>query len=436
MAGGTWTTQNKVLPGVYTNFMAKTADNGSGAAGIVAMALPIPWLADHAFTVLYPDYVKAYLKDFGEAAYPIREALRKSKKLLLYRLNTGTKAAGTIGNLVCTAKFPGTFGNKVTVAVEAVVGEATFYVLTYVSGEEMDSQRAADISGLTSNDWIDFSSTGTEKTLTATAGLPLTGGADGAVTLADYTKFMEALELQTFSTVACISNDADVKALFVSFTKRMMEDEGKYFQTVIPDIAADFEGILSVKNGVKLSNGTVIDKVKATAFVAGASASAAPTDSLTNFQYPDAVDVDTRYTTRQQEDFANSGQLIFIPDADGSVHIQKDINTLVTLTELRPYAFTKNKVIRTLFAIANKIREIGKLSFIGKMPNTANSRELLRSAVYEYFRELQNQSVLKNATSDDITVKQGEKIDSIVVEYIVRPVDTIDIIYNTITVES
>lgn len=216
----------------------------------------------------------------------------------------------------------------------------------------------------------------------------------------------------------------------------MLEDEGKYFQTVGPEMEADYEGIISIQNGVKLLDGTEVDKTKAASFVAGACASASVTSSLTNYLYPDAVDVDTRYTRRQQEDFAKSGQMIFIPDADGKVYIQKDINTLVTLTELRTYAFTKNKVIRTLFAIAEKIREIGLTSFIGKMPNTEDSRELLRSAIYSYFRELQNSNVLRDVSSDDIIVRLGGALDSIVVEYRVRPVDTIDIIYNTITVES
>lgn len=437
MAGGTWATQTKTLPGVYTNYTAKSADSANGASGIVTMALAFPWFAAHSITVITSAQVKTISNDFGADALPIIEALKNASQVLLYRLdNNGTAAAVTIGNLICIAKYKGKYGNEITVAVESVVAESKFYVITYISGNEVDSQKVSDISGLTANDWVTFSASGENKTLTASAGAPLTGGDNGTVTAADHTAFLTALELEGFSALACISNDADIKPLYAAFTKRMIEDEGKYFQTVIPDYSADFEGIISIQNGVKLSNGTVVDKVNASAFVAGACSSSDPTASLTNFQYVGAVDVDTRYTVTQQEAYSKSGQMIFIPGSDGKVYIQKDINTLVTFSETRSYAFSKNKVIRTLFAVSNKINEISRQSFIGKLQNTPDSRELLKSTIYSYFRELKGSGVLSEITTDDITVKTGEKLDSIVVDYIIRPVDTIDIIYNTIVVES
>ena len=44
MAGGTWTSQNKVLPGVYINVSSQGSLNAAiGSRGIVAMAEPLSW---------------------------------------------------------------------------------------------------------------------------------------------------------------------------------------------------------------------------------------------------------------------------------------------------------------------------------------------------------------------------------------------------------
>lgn len=429
MSGGTWTEQNKALPGVYTNFSARSAGKKGAVTGVVIMALVMSWYDEHKITA----FTASDLKNLTSGTMPITEALKNAYKVLVYRLNAGTKATAELGNLVCTAKYGGAYGNKIMVEIEAVLGENGYYVNTYVDRKEADSQKVSDISELINNDYVAFSAKAEDKTLTATAGMPLTGGEDGAVTAEDYKSFLTAAETEQYNTMACITDDEEIKTLYVNYTKRMIENEGKYFQTVISNVNADYEGVISLQNGVVLANGNVINKTNAVAYVAGACASAKLTESLTNFEYQGAVNVDTRYTMSQQEAYARAGQMIFIADNDGTVHVQKDINTLVTLTEIKTYAFTKNKIIRTLFAIADKIKEISK-EYIGKMPNNENSRELFRSAVYDYFRELEKSSVIQNASSADIEVTEGSSIDSIRVTYGIRPVDTIDIIYNSIEV--
>lgn len=436
MAGGNWTTQNKVLPGVYTNFTAKLSNNDTGVNGTVGLAALLPWLPEHKITKVYPEDIKNLVADFGELALTVQEALKNATSVLLFRLNTGIAAAATLGNLICTAKYSGAFGNKLTVSISNVVGEVgSFYVTTFIGTDEVDRQKVSDASGIVNNDWIKFTS-GESKTLTANAGAPLIDGTNGTVTNSDYTAFLSALEIESFGGLACTSNDADIKAMFVAFTKRLINDEGRYFQTVIPECTANFEGIISIQNGVILTDGTAIDKIKATAYIAAATAAAPASTSLTNAVYKGSIDVDTRYTTKQQEDFAKSGQMIFTADEKNNVYIQKDINTLTTFTDIKTYAFSKNKIIRTLFAIANKIKDMSNKSFIGKVPNTEDGRALFKAAILEYFRVLQSQSILKDIVPDDVIVRIGTQLDTIEIDYVVRPADTIDIIYNTIAVDS
>ena len=117
--------------------------------------------------------------------------------------------------------------------------------------------------------------------LAATAGFALTGGANGTVTNQEHVDFLAALEVQDFQTVGLLSADPTLKSLYTAFVKRLREQEGKKVQAVLSDYsAADYEGVISVKNGVVLTDGTVVDKVKAVAWVTGATAAAAVNESI------------------------------------------------------------------------------------------------------------------------------------------------------------
>lgn len=440
MAGGTWTTQNKVLPGVYSNFIG-VGPNPSVIAdrGIVALPVILPWLEEHTVLSLNPADVAQFVADFDDFALPVKEAMKKAKQLYFYRLNKGSIATATIGNLICTAKHSGTFGNRLKVSVENVLGQTgKYYVVTWFDTEEVDRQLVADIKQLEDNYWINFSVSGSDDSLASNAGVPLASGSNGTVTINDYAKFFTAIETYTFNAIACPSDDIDIKALFVAFVKRMVNDEGKYMQGVIPDIiTADFEGLISVKNGVYLEGGRHIPGTIAAAYIAGATASVSLGASLTHGNYDGAVNVDRRYTEQEQIELAKTGQMVFIPSptASNRVVVQKDINTLVTFDDKRTYAMSKNKIIRIAYDLATNINNIGLNWFVGKIPNDEEGRSLLHAAILEYFRDLERQRALRDVTPDDIIVKPGRLIDAVVVDYHAKVVDVMEIIYNTIYVQ-
>lgn len=439
MAGGNWITQNKVLPGVYINYAGSgTNPMVEGDKGIVGIPAVFPWLKEKTLIALTKKDAKSLAADFGEDALLVTEAMKNSAHVFFYRVNAGEKAAATIGNLVCTALYSGTYGNRLCVSIENTVGQTGKYdVITWLDTMEIDRQTVADITGLAVNNWIAFSKAATDAALSVNAGTKLTGGTNGTATSADYADFLSQIELQTINAIACPSDDSDIKNLFVAFEKRMIQEEGKYLQTVVPESQADFEGVISVKNGVVLEDGTHVSNVQATAYVAGATAACPLKESLTNAKYMGAVDVDQRYTTAQQIEFAKSGQMVFIPSPVGgnSVLIQKDINTLTTFTADHTYAMSKNKIIRILYSICTEINNRGMLYYSGKVSNSEDGRKLFQADVLSYFRSLEADGVLHDVAPDDITVAQGSLIDAMVVNYAVHPVDVIETIYNTIVVE-
>lgn len=437
MAGGTWTTQNKVRPGVYVNMKSEARAAGTlGERGIVSLPLPLSWGPSKAIIT-----VEAGDDLFEVLGYPItapqlllvREALKRAKTLHLYRLNSGTKASASIEGLTVNAKYGGVRGNDIAIVIETNIHDSSRYdVKTLIDGMEADSQTVASIDELKSNAWVEFFGTGD---VTPTAGTPLVGGADGEVTAQDYMDYLAAVEVVDVQTIGLAETDIGVKDLFVSFVKRLRNEEGKKIQVVMENHPmADDEGVISVKNGVILADGTVLSAAEAVAWVAGATAGAGANESLTYAAYDGAVDVHPRYTNSEIIAALQAGEFVFTA-MDGRAVVEQDINTLTTFTPEKNQAFRKNRVLRVLDGLANDYMRVFSASYIGKVPNHDDGRNLFKSEIINITNQYQNIGAIQNFDPQtDLEVLPGENSDAVVVNQWVQPVDSIEKIYMTVTV--
>lgn len=438
MAGGTWNTMNKVRPGVYINVVSEPKAIGTvGERGITAMALSLPWGPSKQLVTVEAGADTTDVLGFDvndPTLLLVREALKRAKTLLLYRLNDGDKATATQGDLTATAKYSGVRGNDISVVIQTNIDDpAKFDVKTLVKGVEVDAQTVANISGLVSNAWVDFSGTGA---LTSTAGVNLTGGTTGTITNADHTAFLAALELQDFNTVGLTADDASLKAVYTAFVKRLREDEGKKVQAVLPNYPeADYEGVVSVKNGVILSDGTTLTPAQAVAWVAGATAAATVSQALTYTAYDDAVDVSPRYTNTQIETGLKAGEFLFTA-SNGRAIVEQDINSLTGFTPDKGKQFSKNRVLRVLDGIANDLKRTFENFYIGKVDNNDDGRNLLKSEIISYISALQNANAVQNFDAqNDVIVVAGAESDSVYAELQIQPVDSIERIYMRVRVK-
>ncbi|MGO4545798.1 phage tail sheath family protein [Paenibacillus sp. 2TAB23] len=438
MAGGTYTSQNKVRPGVYINLVGEKQKVGSiGERGTVAAALTLNWGKSKSVIEIQAGDDLSALLGYDVSAPElllVREALKKAKTLLLYRLNEGTKAAAAAGSLTLIAKFGGVRGNDIKVAVQQNVDdEELFDVITYAADTEMDRQTVVNIAALSGNAFVDFGGTGA---LTLAAGVPLAGGDNGTVTNQDYSDYLTQIELQDFNTIALVSGDAALKAVYASFARRLREEEGRKIQVVLANYTtADHEGVISVKNGVKLADGTVIDAQKATVWVAAATAGAAINESLTYQAYEEAIDADIRYTNSQTAAALQAGELLFTVSG-GRVIVEQDINTFTGYTLEKGKAFSKNRVIRVLDGIANDFKQIFEGFYIGKVDNNADGRSLFRNECTKYLNSLQELGAIQNFDSQvDLSVLAGTDSDSIVIDVHIQPVDSVEKVYMKVTVK-
>jgi hypothetical protein len=437
MAGGTWVAQNKVRPGVYVNVTSEPKPLGTiGERGIVSLPLALSWGPSKQIIT-----VEAGADTSKVLGYPItdqklllvREALKRAKTLLLYRVNEGTKATATSGNLTITALYGGVLGNDITISITANIDDPNkFDVKTFLKGKEVDSQTVTSADELAANSWVEFSGTGV---LTATAGVQLANGDDGTATNQDYLDYLAAVEVLDFNVIGLPSTDNTLKQTFVSFVKRLREDEGKKVQVVLENYpTADYEGVISVKNGVVLSDGTTLTPEQAVAWVAGAEAAANVNQSLTYDTYDDAVDVTPKYTNSQIVEALNNGEFLFV-GVNGRARVEQDINTLHTFTPEKNKSFRKNRVIRVLDGLSNDYQRVFSESYLGKVPNNDDGRNLFKAECINISTQYENIEALQNFNSqEDIEVRPGDDIDAVLVNQWVQPVDSAEKFYFNIKV--
>lgn len=446
MAGGTWTAQDKKIPGVYINTQAeKTVEIKVGSKGIVAIAEPLNWGNPGVIQEITPgeDLTPYIGYDISNSnAMFLREMMKGSdttdgpNKILLYRPTgtSGVKATVTVGALTVTAKYTGTRGNDLSVIIAANPGGG-YDIDTVIDGAVVDSQNVTNLSSLVSNDWVDFSGSGT--TITATAGSALTGGVNPTVASSDYASFLTALEPFAFDILAYDGSDATTIAAMIAFIKRINTETGRRAQCVMAGAtaeAADSELVIAIMNGVTLEDGTVLTAGQAVWWLAGVEAGAKYNQSLTYAMYPGAVRSTSLYSDAQAIAATEAGGCCFVENY-GDVVLCTDINTKVTAASAVDAEFKKNRVMRVLMQFCNDTHYEYSKYYIGKVSNIDNvGLSLLRGWAIGYLAAMEGNQGIRNFSPEDVVVFAGEAIDSAVVQVWLQPVDSIEKIYATVTV--
>ncbi|OMF17246.1 phage tail sheath protein [Paenibacillus amylolyticus] len=440
MAGGTWTTQNKVRPGVYTNTVSQSRPIGSiGERGIVAFPAALPWGPTGIIKITSDEFQDKALPLLGYRATDasirhIAAAMAHANTLLLYGLGRqgAVKAVATVGDLTATAKYGGLRGNDLKVVIQQSLDvSGSFDVYTLMENEELDRQTVAGIADLVANDYIDWSGTGT---LTATAGANLTGGTAGTSTGNEYSDALTAFEAEDFNVLGIPSEEQSIKQLAVAYTERLRNDGKKFTTMVIGYPQADTEGVTSLKNGIITDDGLTVPATSLIWEVAAMAAAARVNQSLTNMEIPNAMDAYPKYTNAEIIQALKDGEMV-ISNNKGRVVIEQDINTLTTFTLEKRKEFRKNRVLRVLDGLDNDLQATYGQYYLGKVDNNSAGRNLFKKDVIKYMTSLQDIGAIENFDSQtDIIIGPGEEKDAVVSDIYIQPVDSIEKIYQTVTV--
>ena len=130
----------RILPGTSVEVVAGERPTQLGVVGVVAMAQTLSWggqvtvlrQGENTLTTLGYKRTDPVLK-------LVNEVMQSANKLILYRLNSGTKAATTLATgITATAKYGGKRGNDIKVTVTK--NDMNGVIKTYLGTPERDSQ--------------------------------------------------------------------------------------------------------------------------------------------------------------------------------------------------------------------------------------------------------------------------------------------------------
>lgn len=434
LGGGAFTAQNKILPGTYINFVsAARASANLSDRGVIAMPLELDWGPDgDVFEVTNSDFAKNALTLFGydyshAKLLNLREMFRNAKSVLCYRLNSGAKAT----NSYCTAKYTGIRGNDLKTVIATNADDTTkFDVKTFVENTVYDVQTVGSAAQLKDNAFVVFKS---DAELTATAGVGLTGGTNAvSVTGQNYADFLAKIESFTFNALGCPAKDEETINLFVAFTKRMRDEMGVKFQTVVPKMTAspDYEGIIEVVNTVKDQGAPVSAVVY---WLTGAEGACKVNASLTNCVYDGEYIINADYTQAELERFMQSGRLVF-HKVGKEIRVLSDLNSFISYTDNKGEDFGSNQTIRVLDQIANDVAQIFNSRYLGTIPNNAGGRVSLWNDIVKHHQELEKLQAIEAFDPASVVVENGDSKRAVVVSDKVTPTNCMAQLYMTVVV--
>jgi len=406
--------EQKIRPGVYVR-VTNIGEPPEAVVpqGIVAALFRASWgpLAQ----VTYLENADAVTATFGSAGTidTALEAFRGGcRRVVGYRLGSGgAKASITLqdtaaspANVVTiTAKYEGIRGNNFKVTVRDSLADATkrelllyegvtlLQTIEFAKGSSGDGEPAALVAAVNASNSPYITATKVadgNKTLAAVTGSSLSGGSDPTVNGESYSAGLSAIEAIDWNVLAVDSEDAATHTLVQAYIDRV-RNEGKRAMAVVGEPtsvplatrlanarAFNDPAIIYVGNGFKGSDGVTREGYKAAARVAGMTAAAQITESLTHYVVRGATELVGALTNAEIEQAIQSGALIFTMSAQKQIHIEYGINTFITVTADMDAGWKKIRRVKTRDNLMDRIAATWD-PLIGKINNSPDGRATL-----------------------------------------------------------
>ena len=462
MAGGRFDKLvGKVRPGTYINFESgrETDILSAGTRGTVIVPLPKaaygPAKQFIRLTNASPDAEAAtlgysiYDSDPNRQMLLIREAFKRATTVYVYILTEGKKAqaeitmsvpaeseeaGATTNTLTAAAKHGGSRGNAFTVTLDANPLGGYDVLIHLDGGKVTEYEGLSTVEELIAqgNPYITFSGAGK---LGEAAGTNLTGGEDEEATNTDITDFIDAWEKVKFHTVCFPFNGEEaqnVKQAALTKIRYMRDSMGKGVQVVMPDAGGmDYEGVINVTNSVSL-DGDNLSHAEVCAWVAGATAGATNTESLTYKQYAGATAVVDPKSNEEAIAAINAGEFFFSVNEDREIVVEYDINSLTTFADKKDKSYRKNRVIR----VYDTFQEAVQLNFPpNKFNNNARGWDIMEGIGKTILRQFEDAEAITNVSYDeDFLVDRESSVDDETYFNVgLQAVDSAEKLYFTIT---
>lgn len=155
------------------------------------------------------------------------------------------------------------------------------------------------------------------------------------------------------ATLGCPSDDSTTIKLYINYTKRLRDEVGAKFQTVIFNLdsnekLADYEGVIEIGSKVTDYDSGIsgLGQYGLVYWMTGASAGCAVNKSNTNKKYDGELTVDVDRTQAELEAAIKAGRLMF-HNVNGDVRILEDIDSLITVSDTKGDVFKSNQTTKS-----------------------------------------------------------------------------------------
>jgi len=422
--------EQKIRPGVYVRVTnIGEPQEAIIPQGIVAALFRASW--GPLGEVTYLESADAVTSTFGsegttDAAI---EAFRGGcRRVVGYRLGTGgEKAALTLqdgegANVVAlAAEYEGARGNGFAVTIRDSLADDTKRELLLYEGATLrqtisftkgagEPQALVDAIAASNSPYITaVKSADGSGVLAAVTQQPLTGGADPTVNGESYSAGLVAIEAIDWN-VLCVDTEDPVTHAVVQIYIDRVRNEGKRVLAVVGEPtsvnlatrlanarAFNDPAIIYVANGFKGSDGITREGYKAAARVAGMTAAAQITESLTHYVVRGATELVGALTNAEIEQAIQSGALIFTMSAQKQIHIEYGINTFITVTADMDAGWKKIRRVRTRDNLMDRIAATWD-PLIGKINNSPDGRATLIASAQGIINRMIGEGALLQGT--------------------------------------
>ena len=180
------------------------------------------------------------------------------------------------------------------------------------------------------------------------------------------------------------------KEIVLQFIKEQRTQFHRTFKSVLPNCAADTEGIVNfATDNIKVGTKTYTT-TEYCARIAGILAGLPLNRSATYYVLPEVESITESETPDEDVD---SGKLILINDGT-KIKIARGVNSLTTFTDEKGQDFSKIKIIEAIDMIRDDVRTTFEDEFVGKVENSYDNKIVFIAAVNKYFKDLASRGVL------------------------------------------
>lgn len=237
-------------------------------------------------------------------------------------------------------------------------------------------------------------------------GMGITEDAETEAVEAGYKKAMEVSETVKFDYLAIPTVETDGKAQDIAtWIKSMRDTKRKKIKAVLPNTAADHEGVINftTDKNVKTEMVTEQDGTKTTvdivytaeqycARIAGLIAGTPLTIACTYAPLTELSDC-TRLTDIDAP--VDNGEFIVFYDGE-KVKVVRGVNSFKTTVDGKGESFKKIKIVEAMDMINDDITKTAQDSYLGKYANSYSNKCLLISAISGYFAQLKRDGIISS----------------------------------------